>query len=267
LNKAEVNITTAGNILRADGTLFKSISEVEFLRNKDAYRRAPDSKFFDNKQLIAWDNFDRPNENSVVQSDSGHAYLPFRSANVGEINNLRYVGNSSSVVERAAIITVNPTKNIGLEFSFARTTFADSSAGIFFVKDNLNYLFFGRILNSSTILSEIPLSNNYQLIAVISGVATVLGTISLSSIYISGPGIDDSFTNCRMNFVIKYLNRGRNNSSSLLVQSLDAPNAMLQVFVNTYNSVFATPTDYNRIGIIATRSSPILSYKVANLDL
>jgi hypothetical protein len=266
-NKVEVNVTTAGNILRADGTLFKSISEVEFLRSKDAYRRAPDSKFFDNKQLIAWDNFDRPNEKPVIQSDSGHPYSIFRTNIIGEVLDKSFGGgDSSAFFETSALITISPTKNIGLEFSFVRTVNGGTSAGIAIVKDNLNYFYFGRRFNSTNIIfPELPNSSNYRLIVVINGVATILGEIFAYNLYAFGN--NDGFFNSRINFVIKYGNRGSGNASVILVQSLDKPSLRIEVAVTDYNSTFVTPSDYNRIALIANNQSKIYSYKVANLNL
>ena len=89
VDKAEVNITTAGNILRADGTAFKSISEVEFLQNKDAFA----SSFVSEKrgnELVAFDNFTRPN-GALVLSDNGLAYQSFTSVIVA---NQEIIGNT-----------------------------------------------------------------------------------------------------------------------------------------------------------------------------
>ena len=88
-NKAEVNITNEGNILRADGTAFKSISEVEFLQNKDAFA----SSFVSEKrgnELVAFDNFTRPN-GALVLSDNGLAYQSFTSVIVA---NQEIIGNT-----------------------------------------------------------------------------------------------------------------------------------------------------------------------------
>jgi hypothetical protein len=265
VDKAEINITDEGNILRADGTLFKSIPEVEFLRNINAYRKAPDSKFFDNKQLIAWDNFDRPDESPVIESDSVHTYSIFKTNVIGQILDKSFGGGDSNPdLETSALITINPTKNIGLEFSLARTTEGLSFTGIAIVKDNLNYFFFGRANNSNSLFTELPAGNNYRLIAVINGVATILAEMSFGLYPIFN---DDGFFQTRLNFVIKYANRGRANTSIITVQSLDVPTSRIQAFATAYNSTFVTPADYNRIVVIANNSSKIYAYKVANLDL
>jgi hypothetical protein len=268
-NKAEVNITTAGNILRADGALFKSISEVEFLRNINAYRKAPDSKFFDNKQLIAWDNFDRPNEKPVIQSDSGHPYSIWKGNTIGQVLNNNYFGNDG-FVESTALITFPTTKNIGVEFSFLRNTAGSQISAFAIVKDLNNYIAFGRFaknsaLGSGNLFPEIPSNSDYSLFAVINGVATILGSIYQQTMY-QGGGSTDSFSGSRLNFIIKYANRGRNDNSSLVVQSLDNPSLRIDVNVSNLNTTFVNPSDYNRIAIIANIIQ-VMSYKVANLDL
>ena len=264
-NKAQVNITTAGNILRADGTLFKSISEVEFLRNINAYRRAPDSKFFDNKQLIAWDNFDRPDVAPVIESDSGHPYSIFKTNIIGQVLNKSFGGGDSGQFETSARITIVPTKNIGLEFSFQRNTLSNSFAGIAIIKDNLNYFLFARPANNSGLFTEVSFSKDYRLIVVINGVSTVLAEIIQNDLYQFLT--NDGFSNSRISFVIKYGNRGRNDASVITVQSLDKPSLRIEVSVTAYNSTFVTPTDYNRIAVIANTLNKIYAYKVANLDL
>jgi|GEM_PF-2556147 len=264
-NKAQANITTAGNILRADGTLFKSISEVEFLRNINAYRRAPDSKFFDNKQLIAWDNFDRPDVAPVIESDSGHPYSIFKTNIIGQVLNKSFGGGDSGQFETSARITIVPTKNIGLEFSFQRNTLSNSFAGIAIIKDNLNYFLFARTANNSGLFTEVSFSKDYRLIVVINGVSTVLAEIIQNDLYQFLT--NDGFSNSRISFVIKYANRGRNDASVITVQSLDKPSLRIEVSVTAYNSTFVTPTDYNRIAVIANNLNKIYAYKVANLDL
>jgi hypothetical protein len=106
---------------------------------------------------------------------------------------------------------------------------------------------------------------NYRLIVVIDGVANVLGQISNNDLF--GFGNDDGFNNSRINFVIKYGNRGRHDASVITVQSLDKPSLRLEVSVTAYNSTFTTPDDYNRIALIGNRQNRIFAYKVANLNL
>jgi len=272
LINAELNIPTAGNILRGNGAEFLSIPEVEFMRNLAIYQKAPDSKFFDNKQLIAWDSFDRPNENPINVNDSGQTYSLWRGADRGEILNKNFSGNNG-FIETSAIFTIPNTKNIGIEFSMSRSTLGGQMTGIALVKDDNNYIAFGRFSKSESlgvgsVFTELPFNADYSLFVVINGVSTTIGSISQQTMY-AGGGMQDSFLGSRLNFVIKYGNRGRSGNSSLVVQSLDNPALRIDVNVSQFNSTFVTPADYNRIALISNVSSAsrIQSYKIANLEL
>jgi hypothetical protein len=61
LDKAEINLTTAGNILRADGTTYKAVNETKqnFLSN-------PPSSYYN---II--DSFERPNSTVIGNTDNG----------------------------------------------------------------------------------------------------------------------------------------------------------------------------------------------------
>jgi hypothetical protein len=75
LDKAEVNVTTAGNILRADGTEYKAINEAAFLQSKVPFQRSALFAYNDIGQIIHWDNsFGKPNENPRTTTDSGATY-------------------------------------------------------------------------------------------------------------------------------------------------------------------------------------------------
>jgi hypothetical protein len=61
--------------LRADGTKFKSISEVEFLRSKTPFSKSILGSLFNTKNTYAWDAFNRPNTVSGLGNlDSGQAW-------------------------------------------------------------------------------------------------------------------------------------------------------------------------------------------------
>jgi hypothetical protein len=271
-NSIQLNNRAAGNILRANGTVFESVPEVEFLRNINSYNRAPDSKFFDNKQLVAWDNFNRVNTNPVVITDSGHPYSLWRGTTRGEVLNSAYTG-SGLLVESSSIFTIPNTKNIGIEFSMMRSTLSGQITGIAIVKDDNNYIVFGRFfknagIGAGNVFSEIPLNVDYSLFVVINGISTTIGSISQQTMY-SGGGNLDSFLGSRLNFIIKYGNRGRNGNSSVVVQSLDNPTLRIDVNITQFNSTFVTPADYNRIALISNYgdAGKIHSFKIANLDL
>jgi hypothetical protein len=271
-NRIQLNNRAAGNILRANGTVFESVPEVEFLRNINSYNRAPDSKFFDNKQLVAWDNFNRVNTNPVVITDSGHPYSLWRGTTRGEVLNSVYTG-SGNFVESSSIFTIPNTKNIGIEFSMMRSTLGGQMTGIAIVKDDNNYIVFGRFfknagIGAGNVFSEIPLNVDYSLFVVINGISTTIGSISQQTMYAGGGNLD-SFLGSRLNFIIKYGNRGRNGNSSVVVQSLDNPTLRIDVNITQFNSTFVTPADYNRIALISNYgdAGKIHSFKIANLDL
>lgn len=225
------------------------------------------SQFFSPKQLIAWDNFDRANETSIVKAESGQLYSAWKGIDIGKIENKVYKTNSATILrESSMLLTIPETKNIGIEFGFMRTTSGHSSTGISIVKDLNNYFFFGRFSNATnSLFTELPVSANYQLIAVIAGVATVLGSVSQYGVYPNNSG--DGFAGTRMTWVVRYTNRGRGDRSTLVVQSLDKPSERIEVEVTAYNSTFVTPADYSKIAIITGNNTTVNSYNIANLDL
>jgi hypothetical protein len=79
LNKAEINTVTAGNILRADGTLFKSISEVEFLSDYEKFERSPLSIMFPtgSKGPILWGLPNAPYSGQVPSAGFDDIEYPF----------------------------------------------------------------------------------------------------------------------------------------------------------------------------------------------
>lgn len=225
------------------------------------------SKFFSPKQLIAWDNFDRANVNPIVQAESGQLYSAWKGVDIGKIENKVYKTNSSTTLrESSMLLTIPETKNIGIEFGFMRTTLGHTATGLAIVKDLNNYFFFGQISSAiNSLFTELPVTAHYQLIAVIAGVATELGSISLYGVYPSNSGY--GFTGTRMTWVARYSNRGRGDRSTFIVQSLDRPSERIEVEVTAYNSTFVTPADYNKIAIITGSNTPVNSYNIANIDL
>lgn len=226
------------------------------------------SQFFSPKQLIAYDSFDRPNLNPITRAESGQLYAGFKSSDLGKIESKIYLTNSgTNFRESSILLTVPPTKNIGVELSFMRTTAGHTATGMAFVKDANNYIFFGQFSNATnSLFTELPISPNYQLIAVIAGVATVLGSISQYAVYPNNSG--DGFAGTRMTWVIRYTNRGRGDRSTIVVQSLDKPSERIEVEATTpYNLTFASPADYNKIAIISGSNTPAYAYNIANLDI
>jgi hypothetical protein len=108
-NKAEVNIVTAGNILRANGTVFKSISEVEFLQSKTPFERNYIAAVSPKSQnVFAWDNFSRPDTVSGAGNlESGQPWISLAGAPASILSNnlvLNSAANSNDifVFERVA---------------------------------------------------------------------------------------------------------------------------------------------------------------------
>lgn len=225
------------------------------------------SQFFSPKQLIAWDNFDRANVNPIVQAESGQLYSAWKGIDIGKIENKVYKTNSSTIFrESSMLLTIPETKNIGIEFAFMRTTAGHTATGLAIVKDLNNYFFFGQFSNATnSLFSELPISSNYNLVVVIGGVATLLGSVSQYGVYPNNTG--DGFAGTRMTWVVRYTNRGRGDRSTLVVQSLDKPSERIEVEVTAYNSAFVTPADYSKIAIITGNNTPVNSYNIANIDL
>jgi hypothetical protein len=162
LNKAEVNITTVGNILRSDGTLFKSISEVEFLRNKEAFARSFVSERRGN-ELVAFDNFTRPN-GALVLSDNGLAYQSFTSVIVAnqEIVNNRLLLDSNQTIFLPVIGSITAQVEMIL---------ANSS-------NTVCYIIFGKDVNSHF---QILLRSDAIVVSrIVNGVITGITGITLS---------------------------------------------------------------------------------------
>jgi hypothetical protein len=162
LNKAEVNITTVGNILRSDGTLFKSISEVEFLRNKEAFARSFVSERRGN-ELVAFDNFTRPN-GALVLSDNGLAYQSFTSVIVAnqEIVNNRLLLDSNQTIFLPVIGSITAQVEMILTSS----------------NNTLSYIIFGKDVNSH--FHVFLRSDNISLLKIVNGVITGITSITLS---------------------------------------------------------------------------------------
>ena len=180
-NKAEINITTAGHVLRADGTLFKSISEVEFLRSKTPFERSSIAASEDIFKVFAWDNFIRPNnENTIGISNSGQNWIQLGAFPLlGILDNAAY-GVSSSGVRAQVIQRTNfgglGSNGQGSVMLEANTFRVDAtSLGVIAARDQLNYIFASFV------------GQNMVLNIVVAGVQTtllslpILGSVGISS--------------------------------------------------------------------------------------
>lgn len=168
-NKAEVNITTAGNVLRADGTLFKSVSEVEFLRSRAAFVRSFAGTGINIDKLVYWDNFIRPNSSSLGIADSGQAYQTLNGA--GWV----ITGNEATGIEGS--ISAIPLTNVGTRNAFISRTLMRNGppnfnrragVGFFIDKDNFisltstryECIIVKKTLGVDSIIASILYSNN-----------------------------------------------------------------------------------------------------------
>ena len=170
LNKAEVNVTTAGNILLADGTLFKSVPQVEFLRNKDAFNKSGLYAQNNLGYLTHWDSFERANTSNgiITTSDSGQEYSFVDSG-------IRISNNEISSPSRAffgfPIFPISATLN-----SFAK---GGSFIAGFVIRENSDNYIFCEFRGSQLVFTK-----------VIDGISTQLSAISFTSGF-SGFSIKD----------------------------------------------------------------------------
>jgi hypothetical protein len=264
---AWVKTTVAnGEILKNTGAGLAPISHTTALQNKVPFERSPLGFVFPPKQIIAWDHIDRVNEFPITSpTDSGNPYLPFKTLNSFLVVSkaLRGIMNNT---DNDRLINISPTKNIGIHFSTARSTFGGTNSGLMIIRDNDNYFFFGRRLIGGTGYGgQIPSSSDYHLYAVIGGVSTLLGTITQNSIYAGG--INDGFNQSRITFEIRYGNRGRNDASRFFIKCIERPSLIIEADVTAYNSVFDTPANYAKIGFYLDAQGIIYSYCVADLNL
>jgi hypothetical protein len=165
LNKAEVNLTTAGNILRADGTVFKSISEVEFLRNKAAFAKSYLSTQVNLHGLIQFDSFYGKSNGAIPVSNGGSNWVNY----AGSTFRVRDQGLQLSTVGGAN--PLSPSFN-GLELSPKNEIFNKGNylAKVSFSSaTGLSFIFF----NSTTNYLEINFNNvKFRVFKIVNGVST-----------------------------------------------------------------------------------------------
>jgi hypothetical protein len=130
---AELNNKTAGNILRADGVKFRSISEVEFLKSKSPFLKSPLSTDINIDKLIYWDNFIRPNSASLGVADSGQAYQVLNGSGWRILDN-EAQGNEFSIT------AIPLPKNVGLTNAFISKTLMRNSPPNFNRREGFGYL-------------------------------------------------------------------------------------------------------------------------------
>jgi len=163
-----------GNILRGNGTAYAGISEVEFMRNKEAFNRSALAAAYDWSKVFAWDNFIRPNNvNEIGVSDSGQNWIALGSfPKLGISENAVYgvnpTGIRAEVIDRTNLGSggSNGQGSVLLEADIFRI--GGTSLGLLIAKDELNYIFCNLV------------SGNLILNIVISGVLTQLTSTAVT---------------------------------------------------------------------------------------
>jgi hypothetical protein len=164
LNKAEINLTTAGNVLEADGTIFKSIN-----KRKQAFLADTDPEIWD-----VYDSCHRPDSSSLGTSDSGHVWTT--GAHRIHKNFINGTSNSGVIATQRALIDTLLTggsgflgKCIQVElFNLTSTVGNIANITIAYVDSN-NFI-------------EVALTSNLTVIRkFISGVSTDISTVSVTT--------------------------------------------------------------------------------------
>jgi len=176
-NKAEVNITNEGNVLRADGSIFKSISEVEFLRNKEAFAQSYLASQVPLHGLIQFDSFYGKANGAIPVSNGGsnwvnYAGSPFRVRDqrlqISAANGTNPLNPSFNGLE---LLPKNLLFNRG--FYLAKVSFSSATG--------LSFIFF----NSTTNYLEINFNNiQFRVFKIVNGVSTQI---------LSGTGIQPEY--------------------------------------------------------------------------
>jgi hypothetical protein len=203
-NKAEVNIVTAGNVLRADGTLFKSISEVEFLRNRSIFEKSVLNSFGPSPSIRFFDAFQRTNADLLL-SDCGINYEQISGTNqISKNGSLQsYLGGSGilGLVPSSVLPNANQSSRVA-SFSAKMTLAAAGGSGsafqgIYIWVDANNWYFFG--------LSG---GENNQIVRNLAGVQTIVLNNSGSNLSRANQEIELIFSSQTKR--INYINRTRN---------------------------------------------------------
>jgi hypothetical protein len=167
-NKAEVNIVTDGNILRANGTLFKSISEVEFLRNKDAFAKSYISALFDSSEVLAFDSFNRA-DGPIGIADSGQTWEYFGSVVADFVINGNRAKLSSPNISGNLLTGIDLGQNYQIISVRGKVNRRSSSLGLF-LGLNSNFYYY------------LELDTNFiQLAKSVNGVNTIIKFVAFSN--------------------------------------------------------------------------------------
>jgi len=225
VDKAEVNITTAGNILRADGTVFKSVPERDLGANLSLYQKTP--LLFDKPSILElYDNCERigiTSNESMGQADSGQTYVNL----VGTSG--KYNGLSRSLFSDAAngdiigIQNVNVLPSVFLTRSGFVRIGSGSRSGIYFYIDLNNWVFFGVSANAIVVITKV------------SGIETIVRSVGNSVII--------SRAQLKLHFFLSPQNVG---------YGLTIPDANLTCFIGSESSTLSLINQATAIGFSGT---------------
>jgi hypothetical protein len=255
-NKAEVNIPTAGNILRANGTLFESISEVELLRSKQIFRRSPLSAETDTAQIIHWDtSLGKPNQNPYTNSDSGATYQ--RLSGTGNFQLFNGKLSATNLLDFFGIAT----GGVGsIKFTaWVRLQPLQRNTRLFISKDANNYILYG-ISASSLITVEV----------VINSVSTIVYSVNISILTAAGALTAAENIDVCGDISISLFQGSINQpytSLSLYVHSTVFTSLRLTLDLSAYLSTFSKKSDIAFCGFNGISSgNPISSWTIKSIS-
>jgi len=225
LNKAEVNITTAGHVLLADGTVFKSVPDRDLGANLSLYQRTP--LLFDKPSILElYDNCERIGTTSnepMGQADSGQSYVNLVGSS-GKYNGLsRNLFSNTANGDIIGIENVNVLPNVFLTRSGFVRIGSGARSGIYFYVDANNWVFFGISANSLLVITKV------------SGVETIVKSVASSVVM--------SRAQLKMHFFLAPQNGG---------YGLTIPDANLTCFIGSESSTVSLINQATAIGFSGT---------------
>jgi hypothetical protein len=224
-NKAEVNIANEGNILRADGTLFKSIPERDLGANLSLYQKTP--LLFDKPSILElYDNCERigiTSNEPMGQADSGQSYVNLVGTS-GKYNGLsRSLFSNTANGDIIGIQNINVFPNVFLTRSGFVRIGSGSRSGIYFYVDANNWVFFGGSPNTLLVITKV------------SGVETIVRSVASAVVM--------SRSQVKMHFFINPQNNG---------YGLTIPDANLTCFIGSESSTLSLINQATSIGFSGT---------------
>ena len=241
--------------MRADGTVFKSISEVEFLRSKQIFQKSPLSAETDTAQIIHWDtSFGKTDQNPYTTSDSGATYQ--RLLGTG---NLQISNNKISVTNANDIWSI-PTGGVGsVKFtSWLRVQPFNRSFYLYIGKNVNNYIVYGFDFNNITV--KVVIEGNITTVY-----STNLSILEDGSGLINSSAID-LFGDISISLFQGSINQPY-NSLSLYIHSTVFTSLRLTLNLSSYLSTFSQKSDIAFCGFRRTTlGNPISSWTIKSIS-